>query len=99
MTASNVYAGKVYDLGGQVLAANSAPVIFHLARETASELEELDSHKLAVIDHSTGKYQDIKVADDYVSVMSLTLEIQVSIFSLLLVFHRHLMVVFPSSMT
>ncbi|KAK7341602.1 hypothetical protein VNO80_24538 [Phaseolus coccineus] len=45
--------GKVYDLGGQVLAANSAPVIFHLARETASELEELDSHKLAVIDHST----------------------------------------------
>ncbi|XP_027911686.1 uncharacterized protein LOC114170408 [Vigna unguiculata] len=68
--------GKVYDLGGQVLAANSAPVIFHLARETASELEELDSHKLAVIDHSTGKYQDIEVADDYVSVMSLTLEIQ-----------------------
>ncbi|WVZ02958.1 hypothetical protein V8G54_023764, partial [Vigna mungo] len=68
--------GKVYDLGGQVLAANSAPVIFHLARETASELEELDSHKLALIDHFTGKYQDIKVADDYVSVMSLTLEIQ-----------------------
>ncbi|XP_068483670.1 protein FLOWERINGUS D-like, partial [Phaseolus vulgaris] len=68
--------GKVYDLGGQVLAANSAPVIFHLARETASELEELDSHKLAVIGHSTGEYQDIKVADDYVSVMSLTLKIQ-----------------------
>ncbi|CAJ1933275.1 unnamed protein product [Sphenostylis stenocarpa] len=68
--------GKVYDLGGQVLAASSAPVIFHLAKETASELEELDSHKLAVIDHSSGEYQDIKVADDYVSVISLTLEIQ-----------------------
>ncbi|GAU21921.1 hypothetical protein TSUD_110610 [Trifolium subterraneum] len=68
--------GKVYDLGGQVLAASSAPVIFHLAKETGSALEELDSHKLAVIDTSSGKYQDIKVADDYVSVMSLTLKIQ-----------------------
>ncbi|RDX99010.1 fadD28, partial [Mucuna pruriens] len=68
--------GKVYDLGGQVLAASSAPVIFHLARETGTALEELDSHKLAVIDPSSGEYQDIKVADDYVSVMSLTLEIQ-----------------------
>ncbi|PON69738.1 L-2-aminoadipate reductase [Parasponia andersonii] len=68
--------GKIYDLGGQVLAANSAPVIFHLARETGSGLEEMDSHKLALIDSSTGEYQDIKVADDYVSVISLTLELQ-----------------------
>ncbi|AES67729.2 AMP-binding enzyme [Medicago truncatula] len=44
--------------------------------ETESALEELDSHKLAIIDTSSGKYQDIKVADDYVSVMSLTLKIQ-----------------------
>ncbi|KAL5055826.1 hypothetical protein RYX36_036508 [Vicia faba] len=68
--------GKTYDLGGQVLAASSAPVIFHLAKETGSALEEMDSHKLAVVDPSSGEYQDIKVADDYVSVMSLTLEIQ-----------------------
>ncbi|GFY98926.1 hypothetical protein Acr_13g0003270 [Actinidia rufa] len=68
--------GKIYDLGGQVLAANSAPVIFNLAKEIGSELVELDSHKLALIDSSTGKYQDIKVADDYVSVISLTLELQ-----------------------
>ncbi|KAK9941290.1 hypothetical protein M0R45_017901 [Rubus argutus] len=68
--------GKIYDLGGQVLAANSAPVIFHLAKETGSELEEMDSHKLALIDNATGAYQDIKVADDYVSVISLTLELQ-----------------------
>ncbi|CAL5352523.1 unnamed protein product [Camellia sinensis] len=68
--------GKIYDLGGQVLAANSAPTIFHLAKETESELVELDSHKLALIDCSTGKYQDIQVADDYVSVISLTLELQ-----------------------
>ncbi|KAK7262556.1 hypothetical protein RJT34_30130 [Clitoria ternatea] len=68
--------GKVYDLGGQVLAASSAPIIFHLAKETGSALEELDSHKLAVIDPSSGEYQDIEVADDYVSVMSLTLQIQ-----------------------
>ncbi|KAK2382141.1 long-chain-fatty-acid--AMP ligase FadD26 [Trifolium repens] len=68
--------GKVYDLGGQVLAASSAPVIFHLAKETGSALEEMDSHKLAVVDPSSGEYQDIKVADDYVSVMSLTLQIQ-----------------------
>ncbi|KAJ4845220.1 hypothetical protein Tsubulata_012395 [Turnera subulata] len=68
--------GKIYDLGGQVLAKNSAPVIFHLAKEADSELEEMDSHKLALIDASTGKYQDSKVADDYVSVISLTLELQ-----------------------
>ncbi|MBA0867227.1 hypothetical protein Goshw_028484 [Gossypium schwendimanii] len=68
--------GKVYDLGGQVLAANSAPVIFHLAKEIGAELEEMDSHKLALIDSSAGKYQDIKVADDYVSMIALTLELQ-----------------------
>ncbi|MED6210728.1 hypothetical protein PIB30_066868 [Stylosanthes scabra] len=68
--------GKIYDLGGQVLAANSAPVIFHLAKETGSELEEMDSHKLALIDPNSGKYQDVNVADDYVSVMTLTLDIQ-----------------------
>ncbi|XVF04642.1 hypothetical protein REPUB_Repub05bG0102300 [Reevesia pubescens] len=68
--------GKVYDLGGQVLAANSAPVIFHMAKEIGSELEEMDSHKLALIESSTGKYQDIEVADDYVSVIALTLELQ-----------------------
>ncbi|MFQ6638664.1 hypothetical protein Gotur_016069 [Gossypium turneri] len=68
--------GKVYDLGGQVLAANSAPVIFHLAKEIGAELEEMDSHKLALLDSSAGKYQDIKVADDYVSMIALTLELQ-----------------------
>ncbi|KAK1421598.1 hypothetical protein QVD17_24067 [Tagetes erecta] len=68
--------GKVYDLGGQVLAANSAPTIFHLAKELGSELEEMDSHKLALIDSSTGKYEDIEVADDYLAVISLTLELQ-----------------------
>jgi hypothetical protein len=72
--------GKIYDLGGQVLAANSSPVIFHLAKETRSELEEMDSHKLALIDSSTGEFKDIKVADDYVSMISLTLELQVSVF-------------------
>ncbi|KAJ9540426.1 hypothetical protein OSB04_026932 [Centaurea solstitialis] len=66
----------MYDLGGQVLAANSAPTIFHLAKELGSELEEMDSHKLALIDSSTGKYEDIPVADDYVAVISLTLELQ-----------------------
>lgn len=75
-------AGKIYDLGGQVLAANSAPTIFHLAKETASELEEMGSHKVAIIDSTTGKYQDIQVADDYVSVISLTLELQVSLWFL-----------------
>ena len=72
------HAGKVYDLGGQVLAANSAPVILHSAKEIGSELEEMDSHRLALIDSSTRKYRYIKVADDYVSMVALTLELQVS---------------------
>ncbi|KAI3748293.1 hypothetical protein L6452_11277 [Arctium lappa] len=76
MCESAEIEGKMYDLGGQVLAANSAPTIFHLAKELGSELEEMDSHKLALIDSSTGKYEDIQVADDYVAVISLTLELQ-----------------------
>ncbi|XP_023751472.1 uncharacterized protein LOC111899831 [Lactuca sativa] len=68
--------GKIYDLGGQVLAANSAPTVFHLAKELGSELEEMDSHKLALIDSSTGKYEDIQVADDYVAVIPLAFELQ-----------------------
>ncbi|XP_037495942.1 uncharacterized protein LOC105650488 [Jatropha curcas] len=68
--------GKIYDVGGQVLAKNSAPVIFQLAKETETELEEMDLHKLALIDSSTGKYEDIEVADDYISLISLTLELQ-----------------------
>lgn len=40
----------------------------------------MDGHKLALIDSFTGNYQDIQVADDYISVISLTLELQVSLF-------------------
>ncbi|KAF6158732.1 hypothetical protein GIB67_040246 [Kingdonia uniflora] len=76
MCVSADIQGKIYDLGGQVLAANSAPVLFHLAKEVGAELEELDSHKFALMDGSTGKYEDMKVAGDYVSVMSLTLKLQ-----------------------
>lgn len=73
-----LYSGRIFDLGGQVLAENSAPTIFHLAKEIGAQTEQLDSHKFATIDSSTGKYNDSKVVDDYVSVISLTLKIQVS---------------------
>ncbi|WVZ86080.1 hypothetical protein U9M48_032921 [Paspalum notatum var. saurae] len=59
--------GRTYDLGGQVIAANSAPVITHLAKELGSEFEEMDSHKLALIDSQTGNIRDLEVAEDYVS--------------------------------
>ncbi|GFZ20652.1 hypothetical protein Acr_28g0013570 [Actinidia rufa] len=68
--------GRIYDLGGQVLAANSAPAIFHLAKEIGAETEEMDSHKFAMIDSSTGKFKDMKLVDDYVSIISLTLKLQ-----------------------
>ncbi|KAI3791351.1 hypothetical protein L2E82_05117 [Cichorium intybus] len=67
--------GRIYDLGGQVLAANSAPTIFHLAKEIGAETEELDAHKFAIID-TTGKFNDTKVKDDYISIISLTLKLQ-----------------------
>ncbi|KAF3655908.1 hypothetical protein T459_01515 [Capsicum annuum] len=67
--------GNIYDLGGQVVAANSAPTIFHLAREIKADVEEMDNHKFALID-STGKYNDIQVVQDYVSVIPLTLKLQ-----------------------
>lgn len=72
------YSGRTYDLGGQVIAANSAPVITHLAKELGSEFEEMDTHKLALIDSQTGKIRDLEVAEDYVSMVSLTLKLQVS---------------------
>ncbi|KAJ9555327.1 hypothetical protein OSB04_009941 [Centaurea solstitialis] len=68
--------GRIYDLGGQVLAANSAPTIFHLANEIGAETEELDGHKFATIDTATGKFDDTKVVDDYVSIITLTLKLQ-----------------------
>ncbi|CAD5168058.1 unnamed protein product [Musa acuminata subsp. malaccensis] len=68
--------GKIYDLGGQVIAANSAPVISHLAKEVGAEFEEMDSHKLAFIDSRSGKFEDMKVADDYASLISMTLKLQ-----------------------
>ncbi|XP_072977090.1 uncharacterized protein [Typha angustifolia] len=68
--------GRVYDLGGQVIAANSAPVITHLAKVVGAEFEEMDSHKLALIDSHTGNYRDMEVANDYASMISVTLELQ-----------------------
>ncbi|KAK3042304.1 hypothetical protein RJ639_001899 [Escallonia herrerae] len=61
--------GRIYDLGGQVLAGNSAPTIFHLSKEIGAQTEELDTHKFAILDSSTGKYNDMKVVDDYISVL------------------------------
>ncbi|KAM0942933.1 putative AMP-dependent synthetase/ligase, amine oxidase, phosphopantetheine binding ACP [Dioscorea sansibarensis] len=68
--------GRIYDLGGQVTAANSAPAVSYLAEELGIEFEEMGSHKLALIDRQTGNYQDMEVADDYVSIMPLTLKLQ-----------------------
>lgn len=79
-------------MGGQVLAANSAPSVFHLAREIGAETEEMDTHKFALIDNSTGDLREMKLVEDYVSVISLTLKIQVSyaLQSIYVVFHRKL---------
>ncbi|XP_075481339.1 uncharacterized protein LOC142522051 [Primulina tabacum] len=68
--------GRIYDLGGQVLAANSAPSIFHLAGEVGAETEEMDTHKFALIDYTTGALKEMKLVEDYVSVISLTLKLQ-----------------------
>uniref|UniRef100_A0A0D3FWZ1 4-coumarate--CoA ligase n=1 Tax=Oryza barthii TaxID=65489 RepID=A0A0D3FWZ1_9ORYZ len=68
--------GRIYDLGGQVIAANSAPVITHLAKELGSDFEEMDTHKLSLIDSQTGNIRDLEVAEDYVSMVSLTLKLQ-----------------------
>lgn len=70
--------GRIYDLGGQVLAANSAPTIFHLAKEIGAELEDLDKDIIALIDSRGGTFRDMKLVDDYVSMISLTLKLQVS---------------------
>ncbi|KAL0461006.1 UNVERIFIED_CONTAM: Long-chain-fatty-acid--AMP ligase FadD28 [Sesamum latifolium] len=68
--------GRIYDLGGQVLAANSAPSIFHLAGEVGVETEEMDTHKFALIDSSCGALKEMNLVEDYVSVISLTLKLQ-----------------------
>uniref|UniRef100_A0A7N0UGY7 Carrier domain-containing protein n=1 Tax=Kalanchoe fedtschenkoi TaxID=63787 RepID=A0A7N0UGY7_KALFE len=71
-----MFAGRTYDLGGQVVTANSAPVILHLGREVGCELEELDDHNLAVVDPSSGHFRAMELADDYLSAVSLTLKLQ-----------------------
>ncbi|OWM69223.1 hypothetical protein CDL15_Pgr025410 [Punica granatum] len=49
---------KYHSVGGMCESVE-IEVIFHLAREFGAELEEMDSHKLALIDSFTGTYQDI----------------------------------------
>lgn len=63
-------------MGGQVIAGNSAPTIFHLANQIGAETEDLTTHKFAVINTSTGQFNDTKLIDDYTSVISLTLTLQ-----------------------
>lgn len=70
--------GRIYDLGGQVLAANSAPTIFHLAKEVGAELEDLDKDMFSVIDCTSGTFNNMRLVEDYVSMISLTLKLQVS---------------------
>jgi hypothetical protein len=38
----------------------------------------MDTHKLALIDSQTGNIRDLEVAEDYVSMVSLTLKLQAS---------------------
>ncbi|KAL8489800.1 hypothetical protein ACS0TY_025616 [Phlomoides rotata] len=66
----------MYDLGGQVVAANSAPCIFHLARELGVETEDMETHNFALINSSTGALTEMNLVEDYVSIISLTLKLQ-----------------------
>ncbi|KAH9303057.1 hypothetical protein KI387_014640 [Taxus chinensis] len=69
--------GRIYDLGGQVVAANSAPTITRLAEELEDvEFEDMKSHKLALIDCNGGKFQDLNVQTDYMSIIPLTMKLQ-----------------------
>ncbi|MCO5574407.1 hypothetical protein L7F22_028192 [Adiantum nelumboides] len=69
--------GFSYDLGGQVVAKDSAPTIMALASEMRLEMEDMSNHKLAMIDCKRKSSQDLDVAKDYISIMPLTLQLQV----------------------
>ncbi|XP_057823986.2 uncharacterized protein LOC131036178 [Cryptomeria japonica] len=69
--------GRVYDLGGQVVAANSAPTITSLVEELGNvEFQDMESHKLALIDCNGGQFEDLDVQADYMSIIPLTMKLQ-----------------------
>ncbi|KAI5057660.1 hypothetical protein GOP47_0027675 [Adiantum capillus-veneris] len=70
------FEGSSYDLGGQVVAKDSAPTIMALACEMKLEMEDMNDHKLAIINCKDKSYQDLDVARDYMSMMPLTLQLQ-----------------------
>lgn len=65
-------------MGGQVVAANSAPCIFQLATELGVETEDMETHNFALINSSNGALTQMNLVQDYVSIISLTLKLQVS---------------------
>ncbi|KAG6557173.1 hypothetical protein Mapa_001100 [Marchantia paleacea] len=76
MCASAVIEGRAYDLGGQVLARDSSPTMRTLMKEMGIEMEDMSHHRLAEINCKDGSYEDLKVAADYMSIMSITLKLQ-----------------------
>jgi hypothetical protein len=74
--------GRVYDLGGQVLASQSSPTIMSMVLELdlKVEMEDMSQHHLASINLDTARYENFKMATDYVSIMAVTAELQVRVF-------------------
>ncbi|EFJ28539.1 hypothetical protein SELMODRAFT_410953 [Selaginella moellendorffii] len=68
--------GRPYDLGGQVIARESAPNIKHLAQVARVGMEDMAAHKLSLVDSKTGTYQDLGIARDYISMIQITLDLQ-----------------------
>lgn len=72
-----MHAGRVYDLGGQVIARESSPTVVSIMDQLGVELEEMGHHTMSRIDCDTGKMEEMKIVADCLTLLPVTSKLQV----------------------
>ncbi|KAL2641753.1 hypothetical protein R1flu_009340 [Riccia fluitans] len=79
MCRSELIEGRVYDLGGQVIARESSPTLDTLMAEMGMELEPLGEQPFSQLDFDSGNLRDLKIAADVLSMIKITEKLEKSL--------------------
>ncbi|CAM6097433.1 unnamed protein product [Calypogeia fissa] len=76
MCGGELIEGRIYDLGGQVIARESSPTVISIMNQLGVELEEMGHHTMSRIDCDTGKMEEMKIVADCVALLPVTSKLQ-----------------------
>ncbi|CAM6111386.1 unnamed protein product [Calypogeia fissa] len=76
MCGSELIEGRVYDLGGQVIARESSPTVVSIMNQLGVELEEMGHHTMSRIDCDTGQMEEMKIVADCLALLPVTSKLQ-----------------------